>query len=51
MVVQNLPGVDPECSLCPKPEEVLDIRVRPVNLGPMTELLVRWQGQGVDDAT
>jgi len=47
----KLPLVDSTGVFRPKPVKVLDCRSLPHNNRPLIELLVRWEGQNVDDAT
>lgn len=47
----TLPLMNDQGTLQPKPNEILGRRVRPLNNRPVTELLVRWQGQRAEDET
>jgi hypothetical protein len=47
----KLPPVDSDGVLLPEPVEILDRRSRLKDHRPFIELLVRWDGQGPDDAT
>lgn len=51
MASSKLHIVDQNGVLCLEPKEILDRCVWPVKNQPMTELLVRWQGQSSGNAT
>jgi len=49
--VPILPPVDSDGVLQPEPSAVLDRRSSPRNNRPFIEVLVRWVGQSIEDAT
>lgn len=49
--IWQLPPVDNHGSVKVEPAEILSRRVMQLGRLPITEVLVRWQGQGPDDGT
>ena len=50
-VVPSLPSMDADGSLSPEPVAVLKTRTRNLRGRTITQVLVQWQGESVDDAT
>jgi len=49
--VPSLPFVDAPCSLSPEPVAVLQTRTHNLRSRTITQVLVQWQGESIDDAT
>lgn len=49
--IPKLPPVNQQGVIRPEPKEVLARRLRKKKNKPVTEILVRWQGQDVEDAS
>jgi hypothetical protein len=47
----QLPPIDDQGAIRPKPAQILDRRSRPKNNRALIEILVRWEGQTANDAT
>ena len=50
-IVPSLPFVDAACSLSPEPMAVLQTRTHNLRSRTITQVLVQWQGESIDDAT
>ena len=50
-VVPSLPSVDADGNLSPEPVAVLKTRTHNLRSKTITQVLVQWQGESVDDAT
>lgn len=51
MELQTLPPINKDGVIKPEPEEVITRRMKKSRKLPVVELLIRWQGQLVEDAT
>ena len=50
-VVPSLPSVDATGSLSPEPVAILKTRTHNLRSRTITQVLVQWQGESVDDAS
>ena len=50
-VVPSLPSMDAASSLSPKPVAILKTRTHNLRSRTVTQVLVQWQGESVDDAS